>query len=141
MGADRILPETYLDTMMSDGEQTEHLYVGMKAINFRQEENNFVIRPAQQLAIASTFDSEPFLKDVYCRLKYLKATLKVDISSYLIKKILLTDKMKEICAKNAWFESVWFVLQHPDIKAHFKHIVAYEPPHLYQKFHHDVALQ
>ena len=66
----------------------------MKLLHFG-EESNFIIRPAQRLEITQ-FGEYKNLKQCYCYIKYLKSIGNIDISSYFIKKVLLTDKMKKM---------------------------------------------
>ena len=70
--------------------------VAMKLLNYGQEENNCVIRPAQQadgevdvLGRRST----SILSRVYARIKGLKSMLNVDVSSYSAKKVVLLDEV------------------------------------------------
>ena len=89
---DAFLPESYNKTL--EETSLEPLLVGMKILHYGDGGKNFLIRPIQQLGI-ETFAENKQLKDVYCHIKCLKAILDIDVSSYFIKKVLLTKEVKD----------------------------------------------
>ena len=114
---DRILPESYYQLWQPDPERP--IPICMKLLHFGGE-NNFIIKPAPLLGVTSIFkESEP-LKNCYIRMKYLKDILKVDLNSYFIKKVLLTDEMKAKAKKQSDFELFEACLNHPDLRHKFK---------------------
>ena len=118
---DRILPESYEEKLESNPH--EPIQVSMKLLNYGSEKN-FLIRPAQQLEIHH-FDQDKKLKATYCQLKCLKMMLKVDLSSYFIKKVLLSNRMQEKLQINS-FNDIYEALQHPDLRATFNPVICYQ---------------
>ena len=120
---DQILPESF--TREYDKRKDEPIFVGMKLINYGLDDK-FIIRPAQQLEITK-FEKSVEIKHIYCYVKCLKTLLNVDLSSYFIKKIILTDKMVEKGRDNIYIsEGIYDVLSHPDVKAKFEEFIDYE---------------
>ena len=115
---DRILPESYEE----EYNQHEVIEVGMKLLHWGSE-RNFIIRPAQQLSVAKEFSGNRPLMMVYCSIKCLKSLLKVDISSYFVKKVLLTNEMKENIGQYKW--GLWHALHHPELKVKFENVIDY----------------
>ena len=121
---DRVLPESFRtnDSRKSDG----MIFVGMKLLNYGPG-NNFLVRPGQQLEITH-FGTNPTLKKCYCYVKILKCALNVDLSSYFVKKVLLTDEMlrksreRYIDPEKLLFEA----LHHPDLRPSFEGKIDYE---------------
>lgn len=111
---DTILPESY---KKEHNAHPEHpLHVGMKLVNYG-ESRNFIIRPAQQLAIHELGGG---VKELYCDLKCLKTLLDVDVNSYFIKKVVLTDEISSKAKKNPnRIVNIFDALNHPGLKAKF----------------------
>ena len=135
---DRVLPESFKDQFKEDS--AHPIQVGMKLLHY-EKENNFIIRPAQQLAVTSELEKNARLKHVYCEIKSLKSLLDVDISSYFVKKVLLTEEMKLKIKGSGVQAYLYTALQHPDLKDKFDQIIDYgmwrendwEIPILYSK--------
>ncbi len=83
---DRILPDAFEEQVNSE----RPILVGLKLIHYGQE-NNFILRAAQRMDVTE-FDNNPRLKIVYQNIKYLKSVLGIQLSSYLVKKVLFLDK-------------------------------------------------
>ena len=118
---DQILPESFQDQLNEN--QDKPLEVGMKLLHYGNG-NNFIIRPAQQLAVTAEFEENEELKRVYCQIKCLKSLLRVEINSYFVKKVLLTDEMKGKIHGLPF--DIYTILQHPDLKAKFEQVIDYE---------------
>ena len=114
---DRIMPESY-------NENPADVYVGMKLINYGSEKN-FLIRPAQQLEIHQ-FEKQDEMKKAYRYIKCLKKILKVDLSSYFIKKVLLSNTMRRKLMDDLMPKNVYTALQHPDLKVIFEKVIDYD---------------
>ena len=115
LNRDTILPESYKQEHDSHSEHP--LHVGMKIVNYG-ESQNFIIRPAQQLAIHELLDG---IKELYCDLKCLKIILDVDVSSYFIKKVILTDEIKKKVKNNSTrIVNIFDALKHPALRAKFQ---------------------
>ena len=121
---DRILPESFREQFGENADAP--IQVGMKLLHFGTDKV-FIIRPAQLLAVTSEFEENKLLKEFYCWIKCLKSLLCIDISSYFIKKVILTNEMKGKI-KGSYFDA-YHVLQHPDMKFHFKNVIDYENWH------------
>ena len=105
----------------------------MKLINYG-DERNFVIRPAQVLGLTREFRIKPEIKDVYMAIKCIKQIINVDIPSYLIKKIILMDEVKngliaysskkdpkDVLAKN-----IHFCLRRNELSQYFTPFLGYD---------------
>ena len=90
----------------------------MKLLHGESNENVFILRPGQTLAMSNL--QEPKLKKAYCYLKALKTLMKADISSYGLKKVLLLEDFASL-AGTAWdaSELVHLALNHPHLKPVF----------------------
>ena len=115
---DRILPESYLKFLDSDA-NTGTCDVAMKLLNY-DKETNFIIRPGQVMHV-NQFDRNVKLKDIYVHAKVMKTVLKLDVKSYLMKKVILLDTMVEKLLKpEVWLdEAIFMVLSHPELKTEF----------------------
>ena len=116
---DSVLPESYNASVEQRSDVP--LQVGFKLVNYGEDKNNFIIKPAQILGISKHIEDKN-LMNIYACVKCIKGAFGVDISSYLIKKILMTNEMQGKIAQNGvenWRKSVFDVLQHPDLKEHF----------------------
>ena len=110
---DMILPQSYQTRFESVS--NEPILVGMKILHYGEGGNNFLIRPFQQLGV-STFNSNADLKEVYCSIKCLKSILKIDVSSYYIKKILLTDEVKNVFKINRGKKMEEHLMEHENMQ-------------------------
>lgn len=129
---DAILPQSYKEQFEEVPEKP--LNVGMKILHYGRGKN-FVIRPAQQLAITSEFESNYQLKMVYVHIKAVKTIYEANVSSYLIKKLLLTEEIKnginvgeniDRGTENKLLEeNLHFCLNQHDFKEMFKDIIDY----------------
>jgi hypothetical protein len=73
--------------LLGDNDRSNMIHsVLLKQLNFCSD-NNYFVRPGQHLS-ANKFNSVNHYF-VYCCIKVLKAILEVDISQYLVKKMLL----------------------------------------------------
>ena len=115
MKKDRVLPESFVEQFR----RSPVLEVGMKLLHFGSK-RNFIIRPAQQLSVAHELRNRK-LKSIYCQIKCLKSLLGIDVNSYFIKKVLLTNEMKEKIEEGTFYN----VLQHPDLRAEFEKAIDY----------------
>jgi hypothetical protein len=66
-----------------------HTLVLLKNLNWQSERNHFV-RPGQHLGVEK-FQSK-YHRIVYCFIKALKKILSVDVSMYMVKKMMLTKR-------------------------------------------------
>ena len=67
--------------------------VGLKTMTFTEGQNHHV-KPAQE--ITATKFSSPRMKEIYTYIKFLKAVLSMDLSSYWVKKELLKTEYQAI---------------------------------------------
>ncbi len=105
---DRILPDTFEEQIEGSGVNM----IAMKRVHYGKT-NNFVVRPAQRMKVF--FKVHPEKKQVYCYLKYLKQAFCVNISSYFIKKVLVSHKTEKKSAKDILHE----VVQNSILKYYF----------------------
>ena len=129
MKQDRLLPEHY-ERMHEKFER--FFYVGIKLLNYG-ESKNFVIRPGQKFQIEKFFADKENGKELselaltFCRIKAIRKILGVKVSPYFIKKVILTDDIRsKISAQNCCCENIYNVLEHPDLKFAFKHMIDYD---------------
>ena len=120
---DRVLPESYYQLFNMDPDKP--IPIGMKLLNFGCDKN-FIIRPAQILHVASSLLNNDKLRKCYTRIKCLKSLLNVDLNSYFIKKVLLSDEMKEKSETLNEFDLFSSCLYHPDFKHKFELFIDYE---------------
>ena len=129
---DTFLPESYEEAFKET--PLKPLFVGMKIIHYGDGGRNFLIRPIQQLGVA-TFEDNKQLKDVYCHIKYLKTALDIDLNSYFIKKVLLTKEVKNklksdgknmLLGSKMEVKNLHYCLNHPELKSRFNHVIDYE---------------
>ena len=111
--SDTLLPEVLgSPTIPDDG------YISMKVLHAQSDEDIFILRPGQTLAMKNL--QEPKLKKTYCYLKALKSIMKVDLTSYSLKKVLLLEDFaqKTLTARNA-VELLHAALNHPHLRPYF----------------------
>ncbi len=116
---DRILPESLaLQVRHSDGSNNT-FDVSIKLLNYHPE-LNYVIRPGQGLSTRE-LRTNTVLRDVYIHVKTLKSLWSVDVKSYVIKKIILSESMKSKILRQDLHmqERLFAVLSHPELKKKF----------------------
>ncbi len=116
---DRILPESLaLQALNSD--ERKIFDVAIKLLNYHPDWN-YVIRPGQGLS-TKELRTNLVLRDVYIHVKTLKSLWSVDVKSYVIKKIILSEAMKEQILKPDMHmqERLLAVLSHPELKKKFE---------------------
>ena len=134
---DTFLPESFEEAFKET--PSEPLLVGMKILHYGDGGKNFLIRPIQQLGVA-TFEENKQLKDVYCHIKCLKTILDIDVNSYFIKKVLLTKAVKNKVKskkrldghlidpdneKKLLMKNLHYCLNHAELESKFNHKIDY----------------
>ena len=90
----------------------------MKLLHGESNENVFILRPGQTLAMSNL--KEPKMKAAYCYLKALKTLMKADISSYGLKKVLLLEDFASLAGTAEYArELLHLALNHPHLKPVF----------------------
>ena len=124
INSDRILPESFQQQFDREGCEEKPIQVAVKLLNFGPD-RNFIIRPFQQLGVTKEFGENEALKAVYCQIKCMKELLGAEkISSYFIKKVLLSKAMKE--KMKGLTNDIFLALQHPDLREKFEKVIDYE---------------
>jgi hypothetical protein len=98
-----------------------HTLVLLKNLNWQSERNHFV-RPGQHLGVEK-FQSSVH-RTVYCFIKALKKILSVDVSMYMVKKMMLMEQ-NDMSGHNfslAFFE----IMNQPELKERFKTKINYD---------------
>ncbi len=100
--------------------------VGIKLLNYGKT-HNFIIHPAQRMQI-ETFNTDPKMKYLFCVIKYLKTVLKVDLSSYFIKKVILLETFREAMEQYEQFEWVMvkLALTETVLKPYFENLIDFD---------------
>ena len=133
---DCVLPESFKACIERDRDKV--VQVGVKLINYDEgRRRNFLIKPVQILGITEYIGDELIMK-CFSAIKCFKSAFGVDVKSYLIKKIILTDEMKGKIAKNGeenWQESVFEVLKHPELIDSFNRNAAFNKWKKLHTFH------
>ena len=112
--SDALLPEVLGNpTLPKDG------YTAMKLLHAESDEDLFILRPGQTLAMQNL--QEPKLKRTYCYLKALKSLMQVKISSYELKKVLLLEEFSQLAgtAQNAT-HLLYLALNHHHLHSTFR---------------------
>ena len=123
LNQDKILPEAFEDDFKTV--PINALNVAIKLINYGNE-HNYIIQPAQHLDVTD-FDDKWDLKQCYCMIKALKFYLDIDVSSYLIKKILLSKEFKGKKERVTSIEKVVYeAFCHPELKKEFSKFIDFE---------------
>ena len=131
---DRVLPESFLEVL--EGNPEKPIQVAIKLLHFGTK-RNFIIRPAQQLAVTKEFKENQRLKRVYCQIKCLKSLLGVNVNSYFIKKVLLTDVMKTKFNVEVDMYFLYEALHHSELKIKFESIIDYAK---WQRIGYDIPI-
>ncbi len=126
---DRILPEDF----KKQSEIEVPMTIGMKLLHYG-DENNFIIRPAQRMQIETFFKNEK-MKKLYCYLKGIKSALKVNVSSYFIKKVLMLEKFQKEMNKYDKFHNdmIRKALTDTVLKRYFDSKINFEKWHTHYK--------
>ena len=114
---DRIFPEEF-NQQYSTENKSGIITVAMKLLHCGKE-NNFIIRPGQILDV-ETFKRRPKLKKVYTYIKCLKTMLKADVSSYEIKKVVLSKEVHSLKLNGPAMKNVLEILRLPKLKSFFE---------------------
>ncbi len=121
---DQILPESILSITAAN--HSNDLEVGFKILHYGPEDNA-IIRPAQILDVADFKKFPKETRQVYCIMKYLKDTLKVQVKSYLLKKVVLLDQFVNMASEGCFAEDLLFeVLNYSEVKKIFKGKIDYQ---------------
>ena len=115
---------SFLPESSSQAESAHHSFkheVAVKFVNNSKFEPNHVIRPGQSLD-AGCFSREDFLREVYTCLKALKRLVRVDLSSYLVKKIVLSEAafVRSVSRANLSY-SLCKIVSETSLADHFRH--------------------
>ena len=115
---DRILPESI--ALVKDSAKP---FICLKILSFEGTSGNFILRPGQILENDQLQDTT--LKTVYCHMKALKDHFRVNIKSYILKKVVLLPGNLEKAKDNTQdeYQLLFHYLSHPSLKTEFeKHI-------------------
>ena len=123
---DRILPESFVKQASKDEASGPTCDVAIKILNFDRS-MNYIIRPGQVMHI-NEFDEHKKLKKVYIHAKAMKDMMDVDIKSYMIKKVILLDEMKEAILKEDVLldEALFLALYHSELRNAYKEKVRFK---------------
>ena len=86
--------DTLLPEVLGNPNLPEDGYTAMKLLQADSDNDLFILRPGQTLAMQNL--QEPKLKKTYCYLKALKSLMGVEISSYQLKKVLLLEEFSQL---------------------------------------------
>ena len=128
---DMILPQSYKS--LFEMAPKEPFNVAMKILHYGKGPNNFIIKPMQILGVTKEFKSNPEIKDIYCFIKCIKSCLDVNINSYFLKKVILSDEVKKdlilydsnIDKKEALARNIHFTLNMDDLRPYFENVIGY----------------
>ena len=93
-------------------------YISMKLLHTLSDDDMFILRPGQPLAMKNL--QNPKLKKTYCYLKSLKSLMKLELTSYSLKKVLLLEDFTQqaVRVKDA-VELLYAAVNHPYLKEFF----------------------
>ena len=98
--------------------------MAVKLLNFGPA-HNYTIRPGQKIDVDQLRNEK--LKRAYCFVKGIKDVLKIDVKSYLVKKILLRPEFTAIALKSFnEYDCLFQIMSHPELKAKFQDKIDYE---------------
>ena len=111
--SDCMLPESLSNPILpKDGT------IALKLLHTESDNDVFILRPRQMLAMKNLKDKK--LKLTYSYLKALKGIMKVDISSYSIKKVLLLEEFTQQAKTSADSSHLLYLaVSHPHLKKYF----------------------
>ena len=110
---DCLLPEA-----QSSPNLPEDGYVAFKVLHVSSDEDTFILRPGQTLAMENLQNEK--LKKTYCYLKALKTIMGVGYSSYQLKKVLLLeDFSRQAQTAEDAIQLLFVALNHPHLKPGF----------------------
>ena len=95
-------------------ESKDVLQVAMTLLNYHGD-NNFLIGPVHNFEV-NHFDEYCDLKKCYSMIKYLKNIENIKLSSYRIKKVLLSEEMKILNEEQYSVEILEEALKHVGLK-------------------------
>ena len=132
---DIILPEVF------QTQSTEVKEVAIKLLNY-SDENNYIIRPAQEAGIAD-LQSNKVLLQTYLHIKALKSVLQIEAKSYMVKKVLFLPEFSKRARagnlledpkklKTEWQKLLFDVLNYPELRKSFGTKIDYEKWHMNQ---------
>jgi hypothetical protein len=98
-----------------------HTAVLLKNLNWQSERNHFV-RPGQHLGVEK-FQSRDH-RIVYCFIKALKKILSVDVSMYMVKKMMLTEQ-NHLNGHNHYI-AFFNIMSEPELKEKFVTKINYD---------------
>lgn len=119
--SDSLLPE-----VLGSSYDQEVGFTAMKLLHAESDENMFILRPGQKLAMADL--KEPKLKMSYCYLKALKELMETGLSSFSLKKVLLLEDFTQqtyVCRDGV--EVLFAAVNHPHFKSVFEGLVIHDP--------------
>ena len=118
---DHILPEA-----MDAVQPIENPLICLKILNFGAGVHNFILRPGHILAVNEL--NEPFLKDVYCMMKALKAHFAASLKSYSLKNVILSKEYVDLSEEDtsSRIDVLFEALQHPLLKVEFEKYIDYD---------------
>ncbi len=125
MDKDRVLPEAFSKIQLEVSSTKEDIMlVSLKLLNYG-DDNNYIIRPSQDIKTGTSFDKYPHLRETYVHVKALARLLKVEISSYFLKKLVLQDNLRDKLsdANVPLCERLFIISSHPELKKLFKSVV------------------
>lgn len=112
--SDGLLPEV-LGSAFAEKEG----FTAMKLLHAQSDEDMFILRPGQKLAMNEL--QEPKLKRSYCYQKALKTIMKLDLSSFSLKKVLLLeDFTRQARSSVDDVEILFAACNHPHLKSSFQ---------------------
>ena len=121
-GIDRILPE-WFDKERKGGEKP--IVVGMKFLNFGPGEDCILVKPGQVLQVQQLQDYPNLLRS-YCIIKAFKDALGVGLKSYMLKKLLLREEIKQSSETSNSNAIVRRLMSLNGIKEHFEELIDFE---------------
>ena len=118
---DHILPEA-----MDAVQPIKNPLICLKILNFGAGVPNFILRPGQILAVNEL--NKPFLKDIYCMMKALKAHFAASLKSYSLKNVILSKEYVDLSEEDtsSRIDVLFEALQHPLLKVEFEKYIDYD---------------
>jgi hypothetical protein len=95
---DRILPENTTTTSFSFEGENSAFTSTIQLLNYFPPSSSWpcwLLRPGQVLSVNRDFSMDRRLRDVYITLKGVNSLLRVNVSSYVLKKVILQDHMRD----------------------------------------------
>ena len=119
---DKVLPGAFKKVVEDSSRKGDYTDIAIKISHFGPVKP-FGIRPGQTLSCDVFFDEGSRFYEIYCFVKTLKTICKASVSSFFLKKIMLSPELQVMLGKNKKFdryEILFQVLSHPEVKEEFQ---------------------